>query len=200
MKERRRTPRNEIPVSFVYRVLTDKEYRELMAQFPEKRKRVVFYDQLVYKNDIINTKLKGLDEGVSDILRDVNDQLKLLAQSVLIDFDILHNHVDSVVSLNSGGMLFQSKNILETGSVIEMQLKLSPVIPCLLIVAEVLRSERIKSSKNVSTAVSFTFTEPEDKTILTSFVIQRLKGDHAKPLAQRQRSPCAAHIRTDLHD
>ena len=32
----------------------------------------------------------------------------------------------------------------------------------------------------VSTAVSFTFTEPEDKAILAGFVIQRLKDDHAK--------------------
>jgi uncharacterized protein YaaW (UPF0174 family) len=182
MKERRKSPRNEIPVSFIYRVLADKEYRELMARFLEKRNRVVFYDQLSYRNDIINTKLKGVDKGVADILSDINEQLKLLARAVLIDFDILHNHVDSVVSLNSGGMLFQSKDVLETGVAIEIQLKLSSEIPCLLIVAEVLRSERIKSSEKVSTVVSFTFTEPEDKAILADFVIQRLKDDHAKKI------------------
>ncbi len=153
-----------------------------MAKFPEKRKRIVFYDHLAYKNSLINAKLRNVDKGIADILGDINDQLDLLARAVLIDFDILHNYVDSIVSLNSGGMLFQSKDVLETGSVIEIQLKLAPELPCLLIVAEVLRSDRIRSSKMIATAVSFTFTEPEDKAMLTDFVIQRLKDDHAKKI------------------
>lgn len=144
-----------------------------MEVFATKRKRIVLYDQLEYKNRIVNLRLKGLDNTLSPILSDINFQLQSIAQTLSMSFDDLFQQENSEVVINLGGMLFQTQEPLTTGKVIELQLKLAPDIHRLLIIAEVLRCEQI-SRNRFTTAIAFTYIEPDDKVLLQSFVDQRL--------------------------
>lgn len=173
MKERRASPRKQHPISLTYKVLSDKEYRKLMEHFDEKRDRIVLFDQLHIKNKAVSHNLKNLDNDLSSILFDINDQLKSLTETLAMDFDALYSHADTEVTINLGGMSFQTDRKITAGKEIELQLKLAPGLPRLLIVAEVVRSERSSSKKPAITAISFTFIKPEDKKILMRFVKQK---------------------------
>lgn len=170
MIERRKSPRNNCSISLSYRVLNDTEYPQLMEDFKAKRHRVVLFDQLDIKNKVARQKLNSLDNELTAILIDTNDQLRLLKQIVSIDFDVLYKQVDSNVTINLAGMSFQTKEVLIVGCTLEIQIKLSQEIPRLLIMSEVLRSEVAQRSGEITTVISFTFTEPEDKAILMEFV------------------------------
>lgn len=174
MKERRISPRSKCLASLTYKVLTGDEYRDLMEVFHEKRKRNILYDQLSYKNKAVNLKLKNMDNDLASVLADINDQLKLVEQTLSMNYDALHIQEEPEVVINTGGMLFHTRKILPVGSAVEIQLKLVPEIPRLLIIAEILRSEHTIKSEKITTTVAFTYTEPEDKKLLRDFVEQRL--------------------------
>lgn len=173
MKERRASPREQHPISLTYKALSEKGYRELMERFDERRDRIVLFDQLHIKNKTVNKKLENLDNVLSSILADINAQLKSLTETLAMDFDALYNQADTEVIINFAGMSFQTEKKIAAGKAIELQLKLAPGLPRLLIVAEVIRSERSSPKKPAITAISFTFIKPEDKEVLLRFVKQK---------------------------
>ena len=175
MIERRVSPREKFPISLTYKILNDQDYRQLMEGFDEKRERIVLYDQLDFKNRIVSLKLNNIDNELIPILSDINDQLKILKQTLSVNVDILYTQIASDVTINLGGMLFNTEEQLHIGTVIELQLKLTEEIPRLLIVAVVLRSKSGSTSGAFTTAIAFTYTVPGDKAILMDFVNKRLK-------------------------
>ena len=89
--------------------------------------------------------------------------MKLLIDTLSLDFDVLQTQEVLDVVINLGGMLFHSKEILETGNIVELQLRLEVGTPRILLLSEVLRSEPTEDNETISTVVSFTYVVDPEK-------------------------------------
>ena len=176
MKERRVSPRTKCKFAFTYRVLDDSEFQQACDDFSEKRQRVVLYDQLVHANKKQDLKINTLEHELAPILIGLNAQMKILVDTLSLDFDVLHKQEVADVVVNMGGMLFYTKEFFEQGKIIELQLRLEIGAPRILVLAEVLKSEKIDDSDMMSTIVSFTYIEKEDKFILKDYADLQIRN------------------------
>lgn len=177
MEERRASLRARCSISLSYKLLNEAAQQAVLYDFASKRKRLMLYDQLDHNNKKENFKLHTLESDLAHFLIGQNDQIRLLIDTLGMDFDILHKQPLSDVVINLGGMQFNSDEVLAKGSVLELQIRLSLSMPRILIMAEVLRSGSVAESDNTVTVVSFTYIEPEDKIILKNHVDDKIKED-----------------------
>ena len=168
-KERRASPRTKCKFALTYRALEESEFQPACDNFSLKRQRIVLYDQLVRANKKQNFKLQTLKNELTPILDGLNEQMKLLIDTLSLDFDVLHTQEVLDVVINLGGMLFHSKEIIATGKIVELQLRLEVGTPRILVLSEVLRSELSEDNETISTIVSFTYVEAEDKEVLKDY-------------------------------
>ena len=118
MKERRVSPRTKCKFALTYKVLEDSEFQKAYDGFSEKHHRVVLFDHLVHANKKQDFKIKTLENELAPILSGLNEQMKLVIETLSLDFDVLHKQEVSDVVINLGGMLFHSNEIIDSGKLV----------------------------------------------------------------------------------
>lgn len=176
MKDRRSSPRTKCKFALTYKILDDSEFQQACDEFSEKRQRIVLFDQLVHANKKQDFKINTLEHELAPVLVGLNAQMKMLIETLSLDFDVLYKQEVSDVVINMGGMLFHSKEIVEQGKIVELQLRLEVGVPRMLVLAEVLKSEKKEGDDEISTIVSFTYIEQEDKLVLKEFADLQIRN------------------------
>lgn len=170
MEERRITPRVACKISLAYKLLKEDEFQELSEVFPQKRKKIVIYDKLVHENKKVHLKLHTLEDNLESILTGLNEQLKLFVETLSMDIEISSSSESADVVINLAGMKFETEEVLKPGQVMEIQIRLQSGMPRILLMGEVLKSEFSKELNQAFAVATFSYVEPDDKSILENFV------------------------------
>ncbi len=179
--DRRRAPRVPCTVALRYETLSETQFVEAIESFDRRRQRLYLLDVLTQPSEEDVDRFLAISKNhpeIAEHLQSFAAKFDAVARLLMEEPEHLSNRPTHKATISATGMQFFTPVPFRAGNVLELQLRLAPGQPRILVLAEVVSStEKEDGPANYATAVSFNYLNETDKDQLIGFVEGILKQE-----------------------